>query len=281
MKYTLVHTEQFDIESIAEALEREGVLTQRLESTEELITEDGATVLILDPDYRSSVTLDQLRHFVNSGGAVVAVGAEGAPDVPAELDDSLLAGFVRSPYGTRQLLLALRTAYREAAARTALERAKRDAALRTRELGELTRIGMALSTERDYEQLQSLILTQARELSSSDAASLYLVERLDDDKRQLRFKFSQTYLRHSHDQSQGRCHRSAAADQPQARFHRAPQDSGRLRRPGHSIHTAPDRADDGVGRTGGSLYREQPTVRGDRAPVRGVRSRIGACDRTA
>jgi HD-GYP domain-containing protein (c-di-GMP phosphodiesterase class II) len=195
MKYTLIHTEQFDIESIAEALEREGVLTQRLESTEELITEDGATVLILDPDYRSSVTLDQLRHFVNSGGAVVAVGAEGAPDVPAELDDNLLAGFVRSPYGTRQILLALRTAYREAAARTALERAKRDAALRTRELGELTRIGMALSTERDYEQLQSLILTQARELSSSDAASLYLVERLDDDKRQLRFKFSQTYLR--------------------------------------------------------------------------------------
>jgi HD-GYP domain-containing protein (c-di-GMP phosphodiesterase class II) len=32
-------------------------------------------------------------------------------------------------------------------------------------------------------------------LSSSDAASLYLVERLDDEKRQLRFKFSQTYSR--------------------------------------------------------------------------------------
>ncbi len=195
MKYTLVHTEQFDIESIAEALEREGVLTQRLESAEQLRTDDSATVLILDPDYRSTLTLDQLRHFVNSGGAVVAVGAEGAPDVPAELDDNLLAGFVRSPYGTREILLALRTAYREAAARTALGRAKREAASRTRELGELTRIGMALTTERDYEQLQSLILTQARELSSSDAASLYLVERLDDDRRRLRFKISQTYSR--------------------------------------------------------------------------------------
>jgi HD-GYP domain-containing protein (c-di-GMP phosphodiesterase class II) len=38
-------------------------------------------------------------------------------------------------------------------------------------------------------------LSQARELSSSDAASLYLVERLENDKRQLRFKLSQTYSR--------------------------------------------------------------------------------------
>src|SRR5690606_32428963 len=49
---------------------------------------------------------------------------------------------------------------------------------------ELSRIGLALMSERDPEQLLDLILTQARRLTSSDAGSLYLVER-DADGREL------------------------------------------------------------------------------------------------
>ncbi|MSR22120.1 MAG: GAF domain-containing protein [Gemmatimonadetes bacterium] len=44
------------------------------------------------------------------------------------------------------------------------------------ELRELNRIGMALMSERDPDRLLDLILTQARRLTVSDAASLYLVE---------------------------------------------------------------------------------------------------------
>src|SRR5213082_1042907 len=47
---------------------------------------------------------------------------------------------------------------------------------RNREIGELTRIGVALGTERDVKSLLDLILTQARRITSSDAGSLYLVE---------------------------------------------------------------------------------------------------------
>ena len=48
--------------------------------------------------------------------------------------------------------------------------------LLARQLEELNRIGAALSEERDVATLLELIVTKAREITSSDAASLYLVE---------------------------------------------------------------------------------------------------------
>src|SRR5688572_13948032 len=46
----------------------------------------------------------------------------------------------------------------------------------TRQLEELNRIGAALSAERDTKRLLELILTKAREITDSDAGSLYVVE---------------------------------------------------------------------------------------------------------
>jgi HD-GYP domain-containing protein (c-di-GMP phosphodiesterase class II) len=57
-------------------------------------------------------------------------------------------------------------------------------------LRELSKVGMALMSERDPAQLFSLILSQARALTTSDAGSLYLVEN-DDGTRVLHFLRSQ------------------------------------------------------------------------------------------
>jgi HD-GYP domain-containing protein (c-di-GMP phosphodiesterase class II) len=136
-----------------------------------------------------------MRSFVGSGGGIVAIGEEGERDVPPDLDEEFLSTFVQQPCGRRQLLLALKMAYKNVVARAETVGAKAEAASRTKEIHELTRIGMALATERDYNSLLDLILTQARRLTSSDAASLYLVETQDDELNQLRFKLSQTYSR--------------------------------------------------------------------------------------
>src|SRR5256886_2826698 len=61
------------------------------------------------------------------------------------------------------------------------------------EIGELTRIGVALGTERDLKTLLELILTQARRITTSDAGSLYLVETGDQGQKRLRFRIAQTY----------------------------------------------------------------------------------------
>lgn len=57
-------------------------------------------------------------------------------------------------------------------------------------LRELSKVGMALMSERDPAQLFDLILTQARELTGSDGGSLYLVEE-EDGEPFLRFLHSQ------------------------------------------------------------------------------------------
>jgi HD-GYP domain-containing protein (c-di-GMP phosphodiesterase class II) len=74
-----------------------------------------------------------------------------------------------------------------------------------RELEELNRIGIALSGTHDMEQLLTLILHKAREITSADAGSLYLVEQIAGNSnasadsvvngaepaRQLRFRLTQ------------------------------------------------------------------------------------------
>ena len=67
------------------------------------------------------------------------------------------------------------------------------------QLEELNRVGAALSAERDTSRLLELILTKAREITRSDAGSLYIVEsedpaagnRSEDSMRRLRFMIAQ------------------------------------------------------------------------------------------
>ena len=89
------------------------------------------------------------------------------------------------------LAVALRCAVREACL---ADRCLTLEAERRRLAGEITklnRIGIALSTERDPERLLSFILTTARDFTSSDAGSLYILERDEEGNRQLRFTNSQ------------------------------------------------------------------------------------------
>src|SRR5207249_3950614 len=60
-----------------------------------------------------------------------------------------------------------------------------------RELSELNAIGIRLSAERNPRDLIETILTKAREITHSDAGSLYLVEEASDGARDLRFVLAQ------------------------------------------------------------------------------------------
>ena len=98
-----------------------------------------------------------------------------------------------APRGMAHMLL--RGALRHAVSLVGAHAAREERALRHRELAELTSVGVALSTERNLLSLLEMILTQARRITSSDAASLYLVERADngDAPTTLRFRLSQNY----------------------------------------------------------------------------------------
>jgi HD-GYP domain-containing protein (c-di-GMP phosphodiesterase class II) len=63
---------------------------------------------------------------------------------------------------------------------------------RTREqIAQLNAIGVQLTAERDTDKLLELILTKARQITRSDAGSIYLVEESEIEGRWLRFKLAQ------------------------------------------------------------------------------------------
>jgi HD-GYP domain-containing protein (c-di-GMP phosphodiesterase class II) len=191
VKFRLLHTARWHPEAIAEALAAEQVETVVLSEPFTTPLNTLPTVLVLDPGSRREIpgpVVDALR---DAGVTIVALGAPGEDDVPPDIPIDLLSGFVPEPVRPRRLLVALRSAYREAAARREAALTRREIAARTNEVTELTEIGIKLSTEKNYNTLLDLILFQARWITHSDAGSLYLVENDEEGRRRLRFKLTQ------------------------------------------------------------------------------------------
>ncbi len=134
--------------------------------------------------------LDALRKLTRKQPGVRLIGVVGGRSANGFTDSSLFACLPRkAPRALVQKTLAaafanIELAEREHAARVELRRTQR-------EMEMLNRIGMALSSIRDVNDLLELILSKAREITGADAGSLYLVEEERERKRWLRFKLTQ------------------------------------------------------------------------------------------
>jgi HD-GYP domain-containing protein (c-di-GMP phosphodiesterase class II) len=135
------------------------------------------------------VDFDRLRER----GGLEAIGAPPASaivilpeDHPATgwlIDQQECVAVLHPPVARASLLSALRSA-----GRIAMMRSYQRTAF---EGEELLGIARALSSERDLASLQRLIVRKARELTSADAGSLFVIEE-HDSVRQLRFAVAQT-----------------------------------------------------------------------------------------
>ena len=132
---------------------------------------DGVVVLV-DAKSRATIEGERLRIL----GIVDAADAGPWPPtwyavVPAGAKREMVARAVRNAFA-------------------ALDAAA-DLARLERELSELNAIGIRLSAEREPAALLETILSKAREITQSDAGSLYLVEETADGARRLRFALAQ------------------------------------------------------------------------------------------
>jgi HD-GYP domain-containing protein (c-di-GMP phosphodiesterase class II) len=129
------------------------------------------------------------------GMAIIVLGDDAASDIPEILPLHLCTAFVPAPAHARQLIVALRTALREAGDRRNISSGIAERASLAREVTDLTETGIRLLTEREREVLLELILSQARRLTAADAASLYLVESDASGAGQLVFSLTQNESR--------------------------------------------------------------------------------------
>src|SRR3989442_34897 len=145
------------------------------------------------------VPLSASTDSTTEGPAVVLVGRDG-PDMRRDVMPvgmvALVDGDARGPWPSHWfsvlpagvsapiLLRGVESAFAD------LDRAAETTRL-DRELSELNAIGIRLSAERNPRDLIETILTKAREITHSDAGSLYLVEEAPDGTRDLRFVLAQ------------------------------------------------------------------------------------------
>ncbi len=140
------------------------------------VDEDGA--LVIDVGGDDTTAAEAAAHRLRL--PVVAFLEPGAASPP------LLAchSYLPKPVTPFVLANALRTACEHA-------RLRREHEATRRQLVDLNAIGVRLTAERDTDLLLELILTKAREITRSDAGSIYLVEEPEGAPRRLRFKLAQ------------------------------------------------------------------------------------------
>jgi HD-GYP domain-containing protein (c-di-GMP phosphodiesterase class II) len=179
----LIHSESFPIGGYADALQRESIVPLPLASLDELKPDGGSLrVILLDP------TINNGRP--SSFGwrtAIVGIGLDEEPKWLAA--DGIYINLPEHP-SRSSLMSAVKRAFQSLHQKLRAEQLERQLGERTRELRELSEVGIALSTERDHSVLLTTILSKARELSRADAGSLYLLDEVSGEKV-LRWKLAQ------------------------------------------------------------------------------------------
>lgn len=183
---TLLHSESFPIGLYADVLTREAISSSRLDSLDQLLTGDGSSLRVVLVD-KGIINGRQNRLQLDPRTAVVGVGLEEQPRWLN--DDSIYLHLPENP-ATGVLLSAIKRAYQFLYQKQRADHLEHQLTDRTRELQQVAQVGVSLSTVRDHSVLLTMILGKARELSRSDAGSLYLLDEQDGTKV-LRWKLAQ------------------------------------------------------------------------------------------
>jgi HD-GYP domain-containing protein (c-di-GMP phosphodiesterase class II) len=183
---TLLHSESFPIGRYADVLTRESIASSRLDNLDQLLIGDASSLRVVLVD-RGNINGRKSALKLDTRTAVVGVGLEEQPHWLA--DDSIYLHLPENP-ATGVLLSAVKRAYQFLYQKQRADQLERQLSERTRELQEVSEVGVSLSTVRDHAVLLTMILSKARELSRADAGSLYLLDQVDGNKV-LRWKLAQ------------------------------------------------------------------------------------------
>src|ERR1051326_3550594 len=181
---TLLHSDSFPIGRYADGLVRESIAPRAVPNLDHLVSEPSSLrVILVDPAITGGKVVK-----VDARTAIVGVGLDEQPKWLTE--DNVYVHLAGDP-STTVLLNAVKSAYQYLYQKMRADQLERQLSDRTRELKEVSEVGIALSTVRDHQVLLTMILSKARELSRADAGSLYLLDELNGE-RVLRWKLAQS-----------------------------------------------------------------------------------------
>lgn len=165
---TLLHSDSFPIDRYDDVLSRESIRRAEVRTPADVDRESARlNVVLLDP----SLLAGGVRPHGKPGFVWVGIGL----GEHADLDSTLFLELPGDP-PSRLLRSALKRAFDHVMNDYRASQLEADLRDRNEELLEITKISIALSTVRDHDLLIEMILQKCRELSRSDAGSLYLLE---------------------------------------------------------------------------------------------------------
>lgn len=174
----LIHSDTFPIAQFREHLEKRRIRSVQADQAE---PGDGPALIILDDTLEeagSNFPRPSLAIRLGGNSQQHPAGTELFASLPGDASVEVLLGTIE---GAVALLI-------ERERSSQLERQLQE---RTSEIQEINQIGMALSTERDHGVLIDMILRKTRELTRSDAGSLYLLGQNEQGEEILRWKLAQ------------------------------------------------------------------------------------------
>jgi HD-GYP domain-containing protein (c-di-GMP phosphodiesterase class II) len=181
---TLLHSDQFPIDRYRKALEQDSIAPRAVSSWSELSAASSMPSVVL-VDHR----FEHADHGATFPpvSVLLGVGLENPPDWVSS--EQMYMSLPAEP-ATGMLVSAVLRAQEYLRERLRNAELKEQLAQRNQELEEISKISIALSTVRDHEVLLAMILTKSREMSRSDAGSLYLLDE-EDGQKALRWKLVQ------------------------------------------------------------------------------------------
>ena len=191
---TVFHPSSLAMDDWKDHFNSKDITLMSFESVSEIHPEaNSMNVILVDGDLYQDSELAGLNESVakeNVSITAIIVESPGNGTARDENND-LFSGYLNKPLSTASLLVSLRAAFRHTAYRLATRREHNHRVTISRNLENLTQIGIALSAEQNNGRLLDLILTRSRELTNADAGSLYLVEETPEGEKSLRFKHTQ------------------------------------------------------------------------------------------
>ncbi|MBT3350704.1 MAG: GAF domain-containing protein [Nitrospinaceae bacterium] len=191
---TVFHPSSIAIDGWKEHFKDNDIALVSFESISEIHpTATSMNVILVDGDLHQESELAQLKELSSKENISIAAIIVESPGNGTARDENndLFAGYLNKPLSTGSLIVSLRAAFQHSAYRLASHREYNHRITISKNLENLTQIGIALSAEQNNGRLLDLILTRSRELTNADAGSLYLVEETPDGEKSLRFKHTQ------------------------------------------------------------------------------------------
>jgi HD-GYP domain-containing protein (c-di-GMP phosphodiesterase class II) len=182
-KLNVVHLPTFDVGEYRELFQNDSLRLVSVDSLRAFAPVNGSlNVVLIDP----SVPASDLARLDGTRTVAIAIGVP-----PGTVPQEKVVAYLPASPAAGDLRNAIRGAYHQLRERIRVDGLQQQLTARTRELEQLNQIGIALSALRDHDALLEMILSKARELSRSDAGSLYLLDQEPGIGRVLRWKLAQ------------------------------------------------------------------------------------------